>query len=531
MRPLGSRIQAWKLSPGASLLAFGVMGWLAYRHALYTSFLSDDFLLLQELGKGASSALTAYGPQFWRPVASLSLFADLLIWEHSPAGFHATSLALHILNALLVMLVTQRLVAPGLELRPSAVLAGLTFLLHPSHSEAVVWIASRSDLLAALFSLTGLLVLMRSVESDRGGRWMMWVGLLGALAAKESTATMSWVLLIWLRYSRRDDWQRGTLVWLLAIAPVAWVVVRSAFIGSLVGGYGSEIHLALAPRQLAGPALSYLLRGFLPPLSPEHAAAALSTVLIVVLACASLLAGRPTTERAGASRSLPAQLTLQGVSYIIACIPVANLGTSLFDSQGERLLYLPTVFSSIGLAILCDAAFRARRGGWVLQGAFLVFMALSTIQSSRTWQEAGVASRLLLQSVAELGTETRVLLANLPDNLRGAYVFRNGFEAACELVGARAPLPLVGTAPVRADEIVEARRDGDVVRISISGGRSVRPAILPSHRSSFVLLPGARSPSVLVQTSHELELRLPTQLRAAPLYAFSGGRLEPGAMR
>lgn len=98
-------------------------------------------------------AFTNVDAGFWHPLTWLSLMLDADLSGTSPGGYHATSLMLHIANAVLVFLLFQRLTD---SLWPSAWVAAL-FALHPLHVETVAWVADRKDLLATLFFLLTLL--------------------------------------------------------------------------------------------------------------------------------------------------------------------------------------------------------------------------------------------------------------------------------------------------------------------------------------------------------------------------------------
>lgn len=90
------------------------------------------------------------GSVAYRPVTTLSFFLDTALWGSIPAGFHLTSLLLHLINVLLL----YRIVAFLFNWR-TALTAALIFGLHPVNSEAVAAIAYRSDLLVTFFVLAG----------------------------------------------------------------------------------------------------------------------------------------------------------------------------------------------------------------------------------------------------------------------------------------------------------------------------------------------------------------------------------------
>ncbi len=88
----------------------------------------------------------------WHPLTSLSHLLDVEFFGLEPRGHHAVSLALHVANALLVLIVLARLSG---EWWRSAFVAAL-FALHPLRVESVAWVSERKDVLCAFFILLAL---------------------------------------------------------------------------------------------------------------------------------------------------------------------------------------------------------------------------------------------------------------------------------------------------------------------------------------------------------------------------------------
>jgi hypothetical protein len=120
----------------------------------------------------------------YRPLALASLALDYQLWALHPAGYHATSILLHVLATLALFLAFRRLLfapadaaspaerqdghvaptdAPSPVERqdgrasdlPAAALA-LLFAFHPANAEAVAWINGRSEVLALAFGALSL---------------------------------------------------------------------------------------------------------------------------------------------------------------------------------------------------------------------------------------------------------------------------------------------------------------------------------------------------------------------------------------
>ena len=90
---------------------------------------------------------------YWRPLL-LTIFAvEWHWWQNWVYGWHTVSVGVHILAALILYFLLNRLFAQNLL----ALLVALVFVTHPVHNEAVVYVNSMGDSLATFFVLSGLL--------------------------------------------------------------------------------------------------------------------------------------------------------------------------------------------------------------------------------------------------------------------------------------------------------------------------------------------------------------------------------------
>ena len=107
-------------------------------------------------------AWTTFSLGYLQPVTltSFMLDADLFGVEH-PGAFHATNLAIHIANVLLLYLLIAS--ATGSQYR-SALVAAI-FAVHPLQVESVAWLAERKGLLATFFALLAFMAYVRYARS------------------------------------------------------------------------------------------------------------------------------------------------------------------------------------------------------------------------------------------------------------------------------------------------------------------------------------------------------------------------------
>jgi hypothetical protein len=154
-----------------------------------------------------------------RPLTNLSYAVDYARTRLDPRGYHITNITLHALNVSLLFVVTATIVADWsrrsrrpIEPMVVALTAATVFAVHPLTTEAVAWVASRSELLVAALFLTGVLAGRRALLTC-SLRWiaLTWLLLLLALAAKELGAMLPavlWAYDAWLLEGTQEERRR-----------------------------------------------------------------------------------------------------------------------------------------------------------------------------------------------------------------------------------------------------------------------------------------------------------------------------------
>lgn len=322
-------------------------------------FVSDDFMILQRLRQagGLEGALPFFSQSYYdyyRPLGFLSFAADWSLWGDWPAAYHATSLALHLVNTLLVLMLARRVVGPGASL-----LAAAIFGLHPANTEAVYWASARFDLLATALALGALLALAAP------GRPRVVPGALlylAALLAKESVVAVpvAAVAYAWLVRGERPAALLRLCAW-LGGAGVVYVVLRQASGLPPAGGVSRLPKLVvlaallLLQFALAHPAAGPLRRRLL---ARRNAAAALA---VLALAGAGALAA--AWPPAGALRGAFTSLGFAAV-HLVSPIP-----------PDRWLTPLPWWLGPVGAAVALALVAAARRFAAEPVPAFLAFFA------------------------------------------------------------------------------------------------------------------------------------------------------------
>ncbi len=180
-----------------ALLTFAVYGQV--NHHAFIDF--DDYEYITENPHVRSGitidnivwAFTSYHSNNWHPLTWISHMADVQIFGLNPAGHHLVNVCFHILNAILLLLLLQRMTG---DLWPSAMVAAL-FALHPLHVESVAWAAERKDVLSTFFWLLTIWMYVRYAETPDWKRYSLVILMFAlGLMAKQMLVTLPFVLLL-----------------------------------------------------------------------------------------------------------------------------------------------------------------------------------------------------------------------------------------------------------------------------------------------------------------------------------------------
>jgi protein O-mannosyl-transferase len=232
LRPSPARM--WQLAPLALVLVSAVVAVGIYLQTLHYPFISDDSGYVTENSKLAGLRLT----ELWRlftepyndfseflPLRDLSYWFDITLFGLNPTAFRMHSILLYLLCLPLVyatMLELWRYFRPVDAASAPWAAAAVTalFALHPSHTEAVVWIAGRKDVLAGMFSLFALWLAVR-VKQEQGlsapYAAATLVALLAAMLSKATAVAVApLIAILWVIFWRdipAPNRRRFLLLW------------------------------------------------------------------------------------------------------------------------------------------------------------------------------------------------------------------------------------------------------------------------------------------------------------------------------
>lgn len=389
----------------------------AYLPGLNGDFLFDDYVNLPVLG---ANGPVIHWSTFWRyltsgladptgrPLALLSFLIDAHDWPAAPYPFKRTSLLLHLLNGAMLALFLMRLGKLAIpattpmqreRITLAGVLGAALWLLHPLMVSTTLYIVQREAMLAASFTLLGLLLWLRGRKDLLNGRrlagwtWMvagLWGCTLFGILSKANGLLLPALALVVDHTILRMRSTDGRLIntsdqhenreaelglrvyrkalWLLAAPPVLLLsiyLLRAGYLG-IVHGISAVRPWTLGERLLTEPRvlidylrLLWLPHPFTPGLFNDHVAASTdllhpASTLPAILAITTLIIGAIAVRRrwpilAGAmlfyfaaqsmeSSTLALELYFEHRNYLPAMLMFWPLALWLCDAPQRRLL-------------------------------------------------------------------------------------------------------------------------------------------------------------------------------------------------
>jgi len=320
----------------------------------------------------------------YRPVCTLTYFADWLVWKGNPAGTHAGQLALYAAVVALVYALARRVTGSGW----GSFAAALLFGVHPTHVEVASNIGFREDLLVPLFLLSAWLLYDSGRRSGGAARPAAALGCYAlALLSKESAIVFPalWAAAEWAsgRGSAGRFRERKAVAFAAGLALVSALFIALRFGWMQFPGEGSQPRLGggLGGTLLGAVRIQgiYLLRMLLPlSLSPMYPPRLYAPAADAVFAVSLLAWASVGIAALAAARKAPVAAAA-ALWWVAAMAPVSNL-YPLYNPMADRYLFLP----GVGMALAVGAAFARPAGKRAAAVAATAAAAAAALLAART---------------------------------------------------------------------------------------------------------------------------------------------------
>ena len=289
-----------------------------------------------------------------------------------------------------------------------------------------MWIIGRIAIIATLFSITAIIFfLKRSLRS-----YFYPLSILSFVIALFSYET-AWMVPIFITVLAIADYYKiknHVTKRILYILPywlllAAFLFIRYIALQQIVTEYVlRESNLSIG--SLAGNFARLLARTVVPPAkSTLDFAIIFIVVSLVILGLLFPMVRRKTVTRLH---------VLLGLFLAISYLPVLSIGIDTHGSEGERYLYLPSVFWILLLTMLLyQLPQKIRRYGFF---TIIFIYSLLLKNAASNYQHASVIAKNILSVIGVHSVPGKIVAINIPANYKGAMIFRSGFKEAIDWI-------------------------------------------------------------------------------------------------
>lgn len=374
---------------------------------------------------------------FFRPFTELSLSLDYALYQGTALGYHLTNLLFHLANGTLLFFLARRLLvsAQVLTARETflpALLTSAFFLVLPTHTEAVSWILSRSDLVATFFYLSTILLFLQ------GKTWSKTLSLFTLLLAclsKEMAASLPLALLVLnIGKSWKERWKETYLHFIVLALYLGW---RGLSLGTAYGGYsgslGERMRGNLLERWISSEALYQIFLPFNDELIDKENPLRVIARVIYSLFALLIVGNYYKDETLKSKWKLIFTTCLWALLTLLPSLEVLGVTDHM---SGGRILYLPA--APIALALVLTVLCLRERGATGLVKVFSILTLSAAIIcatvavriNNLSWQRAGAVSANLRNEILKerqildnSDREKQLVIFNVPGQVLGAFTF------------------------------------------------------------------------------------------------------------
>jgi len=304
---------------------------------------------------------------YFRPLGVALLTLQVRLFGDAPGPMHAVSLGMHLLNTLLVGLLSWRCGAAITSVPKRTYLLAVSMLLyglHPALIEPVSWISSQFDLVVTMFMLLGLLA-NACIKGACARPTVVAILFFLAACTKESAVSFPLMLVVfdWAVFFKRHDGRVGSAIrafisrnWPVYVAMLFAGIVYLSFrhwaIGKIVNPFAGSSFPVFARLQEACFIYLHYWKTLIWPMSgmsPIHPVdvqqfnlASPSSVLVDLAAIGIVATGLYLALRRSSTTGCMI------VAMTVALLPVLHVASANFDSSLYHDRYVITA-----LAVVC----------------------------------------------------------------------------------------------------------------------------------------------------------------------------------
>lgn len=380
-------------------------------------FASDDYSVMYRLAYQKNFFIKG----FFRPVSDFTLYFTYLIGEFNPIVYNIFNLLIHASSAFLLYKVCSKIKLFLITDQPwFPFLCSLLFLTYPFHNESIVWVVGRASIVACFFSFLALNIILSDKSAISRIFWACIFYFIG-LCSYETIIPLPFIVfaLLYTKQWRKDAFLKRIVLALMGTLLLN-LLLRRFVAGVITGSYGERLFSwqDLIIRMLKG-----FGRQFLPPTNNSALLSGLFTFLLICCVCLFYFIYI-------SRRSYWISLVKLSVIVIMASLIPVMFGVSTKSIEGDRLFYFPSFFLCMWVGFLvCLIKQRFKKA--LLACVILVYNIVFLEINNLIWRKSGEVITVFLENVKHYKKSKRELfIINIPDDYKGAQVFRNGLKQA-----------------------------------------------------------------------------------------------------
>jgi hypothetical protein len=433
-----------------------IIALIAYSTAIQIGFLSDDYIGL----KNCSLSFAELNKQdvLFQPLSHFFTSALFYFFHLNPLPYHLFSIVSLVLcgfSAYLFIHYFFNFVVQDNSngVNRLAIVTGILVILNPYNTEAVSWISGKSYLLCSMMLFFSFAFYLKYRFSNQLNYLIASIlFFISSLLSKEISIPFPLILLVFelLFYSNKNNFindfsfkKKIGIVFLFSAVLFIYLTYRTLLLGNVLGGSGVSKSFKYQLFPVVYTTFLYHVKFFLMyrfiPFELKlifKYIAANYLLLITIASSIILLIGRKMLQiNWQPNKNKIRVLAFFYISFLISLLPVLTLETSfLGEIQSDRYGFLPGFFFIIFIAILLHTTIKKHSVVICTLSALAIFFMYNTVHENQSWKQAYEISKNMLTSAKDLNLNNKnVVIINIPDNYRGAYIFRTGFKEALEL--------------------------------------------------------------------------------------------------
>lgn len=389
---------------------------------------------------------------FYRPLIEMSFALDYLFSGPNPLGYHISNFFYSYFGAIFLFFVAERLAQRFTIERARLIgyVSAFLFAVNPLHCEVTTWIIGRVDGLSTLFYLSAFYLFMRVHDRLSARPKVEFISSLVlfscGLLSKEMTATLPLVILLYCYLSadqnsffqklRSSAKAASPYFGVLAVYFLIRLISTGTMGGGYVGSVGEVMSSTFFDRVMQPAHIWKIACPFNEEFIPRDGTIAFMFRMIYAIFGILVIARMSLSPL----RNNHFRLFLFLIGWMcLQLIPLYQVFMLTETLQGGRLLYLSTAVLSVLLAVLLipetEAETAAKQPKYSallyaslgLSISFILLFAWVGRINNQCWEIAGEQVKALrkevTKAVASMPPDKRLMIAFLPQQVRGAHMF------------------------------------------------------------------------------------------------------------